>query len=833
MTTLAPLVDEQLGQVLAVYELQSGGTLAVDLLAGATTLTVTDPADFHELGGQVYLASADDADNTSEVIAYLAADLTTGVVTLAAPWPADWPLYLAGDYVWVAPLATERRVDVALDGEADQLVTARLPYTLAAQVAVGVRPPDAGEWVKVGLTTLGYVVVDLEGEYPTTDPASVVITDPDTGEIIGGIGGDASFDTITADEIYSPTVPFRNADDLTLYVDAITGDDDNDGTAYPPLVDTFERTIANGAAGWGAADTGQVWSRDLNSGNLTDCDGHSGRLRTNGSGQNVFMRNLFGALDAEIYGVINFGSMVAAGTETAELTCRYKDSDNWYSFALNLTGATVVAIIYKRAGGSYTTLATSPTILVPTAGNLPTTDFAIRGQVQTNPDGGTDLRLKVWLVGSAEPEGYTITANDTQSALQSPGAVGANARSGGSQSGALITSFRDLTAAVIDAGGLVIDTTVGGVGPLQTVAEALVRVGDWNDGVVRVVLGGTVDEQINVLGIGGSGSLIIDGAGVATVYGTVNVVRCTSYVELRSFTLQDTGDIASPNKNAGSVEVGGCSFVYGFGLQIQSNASRASCIYGYNGSRGRFDQCQLSGPTANAANVIDACEVVFSACTGGGPTNAYRSSASIVFSIGSSQPTGGNLAANGGKIYTTANAEANPPPNGGGTPPPTSTKKTVTVNADSTCTYRPEWGWRTDNDEAYQGEYQGSGGLSRGVAFFGTKLTRSGKNADSGKVYIKRAGYGGASQGQDLFLCSFAQGSKPGGAPTIVDGPRAIGGLAWGAAKWFDLPASWVQHFLDGTAKSIGLYHGSASPYLICEGRKNNANRFQIKMTYH
>ena len=99
------------------------------------------------------------------------------------------------------------------------------------------------------MTEYGYALEDATLEYPETDPDSISIVDPDTGEEIGSIGGDASFDTVTADEIISPSVPRRNPDSMVLYVDPVAGSDENDGTAFYPLADTFERNVATPS--WG------------------------------------------------------------------------------------------------------------------------------------------------------------------------------------------------------------------------------------------------------------------------------------------------------------------------------------------------------------------------------------------------------------------------------------------------------------------------------------------------------------------------------------------------------------------------------------------------------
>jgi len=250
--TVAEPVLEQIAQIVSVYEIQQGSSLAADITAGATFLTVDDLDDFSDSGGLLFLRAIDDVDNSTEPLEYLSLDRAQNRILLAAAWDPAFSLYVAGDSVWISPVATERRADIALDGEEDQIVVARVPFAIAASIPLGVRPEHAGEWIRAEVTDYGYRIVDAVLEYAKTDPDSIIITDPDTGEEIGSIGGDAAFDSVTADEIISPSVPKRNYQAALLYVDPVAGLDDNDGTAFAPLGDTFTRTVA-GSAWSGAA----------------------------------------------------------------------------------------------------------------------------------------------------------------------------------------------------------------------------------------------------------------------------------------------------------------------------------------------------------------------------------------------------------------------------------------------------------------------------------------------------------------------------------------------------------------------------------------------------
>jgi hypothetical protein len=815
-------VESQLAQVVSVYEVQAGSGLVAGVAPGATTITVDDPSDFHEGGGQLWLVNGD-GDVSSAVVAYASVDPTTGLLTLAAPWDAAYPTFAAGDYVWVAPAAVERRAEVALDGDTDQVVVTRVPWSTSSQIPIGVRPIEGGEWVRVGHTLEGYVLLDAEGEYPDTDPASIVITDPDTGEEIGVIGPDAAFDTITADEVISPSVPARNWVAKTLYVDPVTGSDDNDGTAFYPLVDTFERVVST-SPGWGTADSGHPWSILASDGAVDVGVAVAGaarmRVPAGGNAQDV-ARSSFAPLDVDLTCLCT-STLPAAGSDDALLCARMVGANDFLAGGINVSAAgACIPRVLKRSGGTWTVVATGTTIGTIVAS--PLTKVRQRVQVQTNPDGGTDVRVKAWFDGTAEPDDWNVTANDTTANLQNVNGVGVAYRSGGSVTSQESGNFYELGAASIDADGVIVPTDAGGVGPFASIARACTEFGNWNDADVRLVLAGEFDESVFINGLAGGGRVFITGGGTAIVYGVARLYGVSQYVELRDLTMQDTGDPGV----SGTIELRTSRHVEVVNVKVQSNSARANNVFITEGSEARLEGCQLNGATTNCLQNIEG-SVTYATDNKGGASQGYRCANAILF-VNGTKPTGGNVTASAGQIFGTTAS------NDGGTPPPTSNKVTKTFKPNATRTWRPEWDWRTDNRDVYQGEYQGSGGLSRGCGFYGTKLNVAGKTADSGKIFVKRRSSGGASQDQAIFLCSHDLASQPSGAagPSIKDGPTKLGTLAWGEGKWFTIPKAWVQSMLDGAGGRRGfmLYNSSASPYVIC--LPGGGDELAVKFTYH
>ena len=504
-----------------------------------------------------------------------------------------------------------------------------------------------------------------------------------------------------------------------------------------------------------------------------------------------------------------------------------QDSGNFYAAELALFGSGVLRLqLVARVAGSTATIGASLDLGTFTVAVVNAQEWWVRVQSQTNPDGGTDLRAKAWLDGSAEPDDWQVATNDTTTAHQAPGGIGLAARNSAAPGSATQWNVRSLAGGIIDEGGQLVDVTVGGVGPLATLAAALAKVGDWNDGAVRIILGGSaaapIEEDVNIVGLCGGGSLTIDGANVAVLSGLVNVRGLCHMLTLTQLTIQDTG---APGQNATISVRYGSSYVLVSACNIQTNAYRQNVVEFIEGSRGRVDNTGLHNATSRGLYVANASQVYALNNTGSTSPTSYQATCAVLH-VDGSKPTNATNTTVGGQIFGTTSSNS-----GGSAPTPQPTKKTDTMTANASQTWRPQWAW--DNDkQPKQGEWANSGGLSRGCAFYGQKLRKSGRTAVSGKVYIKRAGSGGMSGKQDIFLATHNLEKQPSNdnAPPIVNGPSRVGALGYDEGAWFTLPKSWVQSLMTGGARGLMLYHGSANPYII--GQPAGGTNWKVSITH-
>lgn len=153
-------------------------------------------------------------------------------------------------------------------------------------------------------------------------------------------------------------------------------------------------------------------------------------------------------------------------------------------------------------------------------------------------------------------------------------------------------------------------------------------------------------------------------------------------------------------------------------------------------------------------------------------------------------------------------------------PKPSTVTGTSTFGPVETRSYRSSVfvGWRTDTDDLYQGQYGGNG-LHTGCAFYGNSLlSLAGATINSASIQVRRHNGGGVTAGQGTTLWLLTEKTRPGGAPTrgaSTGGPS----LAWGKSTSFNIPTSWVQSMVSGTAGGLAIYDGSGSPYVIWDGR--------------
>lgn len=181
-----------------------------------------------------------------------------------------------------------------------------------------------------------------------------------------------------------------------------------------------------------------------------------------------------------------------------------------------------------------------------------------------------------------------------------------------------------------------------------------------------------------------------------------------------------------------------------------------------------------------------------------------------------------------GRFYAAAPAPADvqaPPP-----PKPLVVTGKLVVAPVYTGSYR-DGKWRTDTSDVVQGSYGGSGN-STGSAFYGSKPgSLAGATVTDCWITVRR-GTGGAYSAQQSTLRLTTQSTKPGGAPTLTStnaGPTIPTNTT---LSRFDIPTSWGQAIVDGTAGGISVYDSSANPYVRFAGRSDYSSSFALTLQW-
>lgn len=164
-------------------------------------------------------------------------------------------------------------------------------------------------------------------------------------------------------------------------------------------------------------------------------------------------------------------------------------------------------------------------------------------------------------------------------------------------------------------------------------------------------------------------------------------------------------------------------------------------------------------------------------------------------------------------------------------PKPPTTTGTLVVAPVETRSYRTSFGWRTDNTDVYQGEYGGNGNHT-GAVFYGTKLrSLTGATVTDAKVRVRRVP-GGMYAAQTTTIRLMTNVTRPAGAPTLTStttGPS----LAVGATNdAFDVPNSWVQEMVNGTAGGLAFFDADGSPYVRFAGRGSWSPAFTLTVDW-
>ena len=263
----------------------------------------------------------------------------------------------------------------------------------------------------------------------------------------------------------SPTVT-RTYSTMNTFTVTLTVTDDRGATAQrvqslstnnlptppPPgsstvAADTFTRTVANGL---GNADTGGTWTVSGGTAANYAVNGSTGRL-TLGAPAASRSALLNGVITANVSALadVSFDKAATGGGTYASVIGRRVGTGEYRATVRAQANGTIQALLVRRIGTIDTNLAVAPTVpgLTHVAGQFYRVRFEVTG---TNP---TQLRMKVWAMGSPEPAAWLLTASDSTVAVQAAGSPGINTYLSGSATNApVVTSIDNL---------IVIDPTIG------------------------------------------------------------------------------------------------------------------------------------------------------------------------------------------------------------------------------------------------------------------------------------------------------------------------------------------------------------------------------------
>jgi hypothetical protein len=190
----------------------------------------------------------------------------------------------------------------------------------------------------------------------------------------------------------------------------------------PSLIaaDDFARTVASG---WGTADLGGSWTLTGRTGSAS-VSGGAGVITM--PGPSVGSRVNLNALtsdDVDLQASMSLDKVPVGGTTgMTESVIVRSNADGDYRAKVQImpSGAVKAALYRLDAAGTQTALAKLVTVtgLTYQAGDV----LNVRAQATgTSP---TTLRAKVWPQGTPEPDGWTVSAQDSGVGLQTGGGIG-------------------------------------------------------------------------------------------------------------------------------------------------------------------------------------------------------------------------------------------------------------------------------------------------------------------------------------------------------------------------------------------------------------------------
>lgn len=284
------------------------------------------------------------------------------------------------------------------------------------QVTVTAPPPNQPPAAQVAATTAG-LRVDVDGS-GSSDPDGTVAAHAWTFGDGGTATGPTASHTYAAAGTYTVTLTVTDDDGATA-----TAERQVTVTAPPAgepfAADAFTRTVTGG---WGAADVGGSWALAGGATGFSVGSG-SGAMRVTGAGFRLTSSLPVQQTSADVRVDVAVDVMPSGAGTDLEVLGRSVTASDGYRARLKMlpTGVVRASVVSTSAGTSTTVAQTNVPGLTYTAGQALSVRFQVDG---TAP---TQLRLKVWPAGTAEPTAWTVQGTSSTAALQVAGGVGLSA----------------------------------------------------------------------------------------------------------------------------------------------------------------------------------------------------------------------------------------------------------------------------------------------------------------------------------------------------------------------------------------------------------------------
>jgi hypothetical protein len=684
-----------------------------------------------------------------------------------------------------------------------------------------------------------------------------------SGNVVGTLGSDGVglSNPYIGDVESDSIVTFSRRIAQQIYIDQLLGSDDNDGTfPYLKLADTFNRVSASG---WNTASDGRhVWTpSDGAAGKFTvatnqakiTCDASTKRTIYVDSGsqfEEIICKmqtdKIPGAAGAWTNGPEFRAINKTANTMETDGTCYY------VQLSVAGGGGIPTLTLYRQSEGSYSALTAASAL--PDAQNwAANTDWNIRAQCYSLPNGNVRIRAYAWKQGQAEPTTWTLTIDDgNETVTGRSGTTGFrnfNGAFANTPITCIISSFQynildpellwaddtDITAGAYTYAPTQ-DASTGTGLPFQTLDRALREIQRYNQGQVFICYeyGGDTPIWPHVLvdGFVGAGKIWLTAGAGAVITGTIKLIGNAHFIHLGGLIMTDDNSSVDDNLNA-TILVDCSRHVEITMCQLQGNSPNAAYNIAYTqGSEGVVSYNQLFGA---ASACVRLTEGSFARCDSNRGTSAssYSVVSGIAFVAGNAPAGGGAVAgsgvvANGGGVGDLIPTTVNPGTDNTGNNGPTTTKKTKGWSSTGGSTYGMGYGtWA--GGIVTQGAYGGSQN-HKGMWKFPSTAVLQSKTIDAMYITMQRLNYGGSSGPQSIYLFWSTTTSLSGGEPTVSSGPFLLGALSYGQRKTFKIPGGQIPAGFSGagpTQYNLGVFQSDGSPYVLLSP---NAS---IKVTYH